>query len=500
MSKASSAVCVALPGASVSSRRVPTRVHLPAARPHRRVALEARAKAELHHLVAAADVCVLLDVAQLVPDRGGGGVAPLAQHGPARQHVVRVELEVLLDAVEHRAAAGVDAKVVDGGLEGGEVPLGRAPQQGPHNAQLLREGKHERAELRQVDLHRVARHLDDLLGEPDARRARAVLALEDGGVRLVVGDLRAHQVTEAVLCTPDERRLVCERDCGAAAAEERVLQEEGLLVAVVEGLGDELGRDDHRERAGVVLQQLRRQVDRQERGGAALAGEVEGAAVGAEAEPVGGHRAEGGGGREEGAVDDQEVHLLRLQARALEEPLQRRADDGLRLVPRRDHRLVLLLRWVLALQDAGRPRGRVAGARVAKHLGHELEVGLLVRLHRPPNVVHQLHELRLRLLPLFGRLKERKVEQVDRRLAPQQVRHQRGDRERPHPSAGVVEAGERGVTHAQRSRRLGRLLHSLARRLCVRLWRLDLGLDRPNVAVSDDCELASEREAGDPED
>ena len=81
----------------------PSRPLLLDARPHGGVALESGSKGELKDLVPSAQMHVLLDVSQLVPYRGGGGVALLAQHSARGLHVLLGQPKVLLNAVEHRA-------------------------------------------------------------------------------------------------------------------------------------------------------------------------------------------------------------------------------------------------------------------------------------------------------------------------------------------------------------------------------------------------------------
>eukprot|EP00327_Prymnesium_parvum_P032028 CAMPEP_0195594150 /NCGR_PEP_ID=MMETSP0815-20121206/1266_1 /TAXON_ID=97485 /ORGANISM="Prymnesium parvum, Strain Texoma1" /LENGTH=95 /DNA_ID=CAMNT_0040733341 /DNA_START=352 /DNA_END=636 /DNA_ORIENTATION=- len=81
--------------------------------------IEAGAKRELKDLVTSAQSLVLLDVLQLIPDRGGGRIAALVQHRPRWQHVLWQEPQVLLNPVEHGPPARVDTEEINRCLEVG---------------------------------------------------------------------------------------------------------------------------------------------------------------------------------------------------------------------------------------------------------------------------------------------------------------------------------------------------------------------------------------------
>jgi hypothetical protein len=83
-----------------------------------------RPERDLPRAVSAPHPALGLRVSELVPERAAGGVAPPVQRHQGRLHVPGAELEVLLDGVQHGAAAGVDAEVVERHLEVGDVGPG----------------------------------------------------------------------------------------------------------------------------------------------------------------------------------------------------------------------------------------------------------------------------------------------------------------------------------------------------------------------------------------
>ena len=85
----------------------------------------------------------------------------------------------------------------------------------------------------------------------------------------------------------------------------------------------------------------------------------------------------------------------------------------LRLLSRRLHRLILLRVGLEAAGDAGRPRGGLSGARVAEHLRHEFELRLAERVLVPPRVAQDAQDVVPRHPPLWRRVEEREVEEVD---------------------------------------------------------------------------------------
>lgn len=81
------------------------------------VAFDAGAERDLPHEVALADALLGFHVGQHVPDGAGRGVAESVERHARRLHVVLGERQILLDAVQDRLAARVDAEMVDRLLE-----------------------------------------------------------------------------------------------------------------------------------------------------------------------------------------------------------------------------------------------------------------------------------------------------------------------------------------------------------------------------------------------
>mmetsp|Transcript_10188 Transcript_10188/g.21672 ORF Transcript_10188/g.21672 Transcript_10188/m.21672 type:complete len:236 (+) Transcript_10188:1321-2028(+) len=234
-----------------------------------------------------------------------------------------------------------------------------------------------------------------------------------------------------VLRTRDEPAAVGEKERSSAGTKQRVLQKHRLLVPVVERSRDELGGDDHTDRVGIVLQQLRAEIESEQRGRAALPREVVRAHIGAHLELVRGHRAQGGSWREERAVDDEEVNLFRVDPGLGEERIEAAADDRLCLVTRSLHRLVLRLA-LEAAQDARRPRRALACAGLFEQALHE---GYVIGSKGvPASLLEHQDDLGARHAPLRRRFEQRKVEQVDRAVPPQHERGQDGANRRAEPT------------------------------------------------------------------
>jgi hypothetical protein len=235
-------------------------VHRPERLPDGAVALEPGAECDLPDPVALPDPALGLAVGELVPERAAGGVAEAAERHPGRLHVPGAELEAALELVQHAAAAGVDAEVVEGELEVGEVGADVGAEDaveddGGEEAELLGHGEDERAQRGDVGAQGLAGDEHELLGEGDADAAGVVLLLRDAAEALVVrAAVGAHGVDELVLGPGPVGGAVGEEDGGAADAEERVGDQHRAVVAHVGVEGDVLRAHHQRVRVRVHLQ------------------------------------------------------------------------------------------------------------------------------------------------------------------------------------------------------------------------------------------------------
>ena len=350
--------------------------------PHRGVAFEAGPEPDLPHDFASLHALARLDVAQRVPERGGGRVAVPEERVVRGGSLVGGQVQLLGQAVDDAPPARVQAKVVKRFLEVGRVRR-RGPaagQQGPCHRHgrvldLLRHGQDERRHLGQVALQGLARHLDEVAVELDPHHAVRVLALEDALVRHVVGaQVDAHAVGQLVLGARPLGRLVRQDDGGPAHAEERVGDQHRPVVAQVPVLGDVFGRHHQRVRAlPVHAQQLLGQADRDDAGGAAHARQVVRHRVGPELEVVHDHGRQGGGRVEEGAVDDQDVDVLGLQPRPRQGLAHDLEQDHAGLLARLHHRP----RLRAGAPHAGGPlvRVHVQGRREVAVVRHAVALG-----------------------------------------------------------------------------------------------------------------------------
>mmetsp|Transcript_10631 Transcript_10631/g.31313 ORF Transcript_10631/g.31313 Transcript_10631/m.31313 type:complete len:675 (-) Transcript_10631:10-2034(-) len=229
--------------------------------PDDRVALKARAKRDLPHAVAAAQlarhrrqvavgpvgaalVSILRDELELVPDRGGGDVAVPVEREARRLEVVRRQREVLLHRVDDGAASRVDADPLEGGGEVGDVRRQRLEERvlgllrpGPRRAQLARRAG-GRLWRRQRLVGRVGREVDQR-AEERQRDERAGERL-DGLARLAAGGRPGDHVEE-------ELELLLERQ------HKRAERRDVALERVARDLHDRLGESDAADAVGVLL-------------------------------------------------------------------------------------------------------------------------------------------------------------------------------------------------------------------------------------------------------
>ncbi|BAS97121.1 Os06g0260250, partial [Oryza sativa Japonica Group] len=307
--------------------------------PRGAVALEAGAEPDHPHAVAGAHAALGLDVGQLVPHRAARRVAEPVQRHPRRLHVLVGEPQAALQLVDHRAAAGVDAEVLERHAEVREVrlhpPVQHPPRdEGQREQELLRRRQDEGPDGGDVRLERVAGDGHEVLGEVDAPVSLAVLLLEHAPVRAVLGaGQRPHDAGEAEPCLGARRG---QQHGGAAHPEEAVGQEHRALLADVVVWRDGLRRHDQRVRAvRRHLQEVAGEADGDEARAAAHPGEVHVADVAAHLVVVDDHVGEGGDGREEAAVDDEDVDRGGADARLGEQVVDGVEDDDLHFGARR---------------------------------------------------------------------------------------------------------------------------------------------------------------------
>ena len=117
--------------------------------PNGAVALDAGAESNLPHDVVLAHAVLCLHVRKLVPDGAGGCVAEPVERHPSGLHVVLRQLQILLDPVQDRLTARVNAEVLDHRLEVGGVGWVVHVQHLPRHEiggefQLLRDGQNFR--------------------------------------------------------------------------------------------------------------------------------------------------------------------------------------------------------------------------------------------------------------------------------------------------------------------------------------------------------------------
>ncbi|TVU31167.1 hypothetical protein EJB05_22842, partial [Eragrostis curvula] len=320
--------------------------HVAERAPDGAVALEPGTEADLPHAVAAADASLGLGVGELVPERAAGRVAEAVQRALAGLHVAVAQPQASLHLLQHGAAAGVHAEVLERAPEVRDVrPDFTAAEQaaedeGLEELELLRQREDERAERGDVGLERVAGDGHELPRQGDAHPAALVLALVHAPEALVPCALvRAHRVEQPVLGPARVRPLVGQQRRRAAHAEDAVGQQHGAVVAEVPVERDVLGAHHHGERVRVRLQHVPGEVDGDETRAAAHAAEVERLHVLPHPVAVHHHGRQRRRRVEEAAVDDEDAHVAaRVDARGREQRVQAPEHDGLRLGARLRHR------------------------------------------------------------------------------------------------------------------------------------------------------------------
>ena len=95
--------------------------HIPERFPDGAITLESASECDFPNPISFLDSSFGFGVCQFVPDRAGGRVSESVKSHSVSFDVVREKLEVLLELVDDSAAAGVDAEMVEGELEIGDV-------------------------------------------------------------------------------------------------------------------------------------------------------------------------------------------------------------------------------------------------------------------------------------------------------------------------------------------------------------------------------------------
>ena len=161
------------------------------AAPHRAIAFEPASEADLPDAISPAHPPLRLYVIELVPERAARGVAKAVQRHAASFHVLRRELQALLQLVDHGTATGVDAEVLERLLEvrniWSEPPVKYPPRyEREEEEQLFRSRKNERAQSRDIRLESFSRDSHEIFRKRDPHVPLGIFFLVDASVSLIV--------------------------------------------------------------------------------------------------------------------------------------------------------------------------------------------------------------------------------------------------------------------------------------------------------------------------
>jgi len=131
---------------------------------------------------------------------------------------------------------------------------------------------------------------------------------------VVLPGVHARGAVQLVLAARDQAGLVSHHHRRAARPEDRVGHEEVLVLPGVVAVGGDLVGDEQGDAVGVRRQHVAHQAHGHHADRAAHAPQVVGLHIAAELELVDEHGRQGGGGAEDGAVGDEDVDLLGLDA------------------------------------------------------------------------------------------------------------------------------------------------------------------------------------------
>ena len=219
--------------------------------PHRTVALEAAAKHNLPYTVALLHAALGLDVGQLVPHRGGGGVAKAEERHAGWLDVQGGERQGLLNLIQHTPATSMDTEVFKRQAEVRDVgwDLELEDQAGKKRGcenKLLRDWQHILPQLSDIGTQSMTSDLHKVLGQVDAYHTIIVLLLDHTPVVLVCGsDVRALQVRQLVLGPAEVLGPAGHEDGRSTKPEQAVGNLHGASLAVVDVLSDVLSADDN---------------------------------------------------------------------------------------------------------------------------------------------------------------------------------------------------------------------------------------------------------------
>mmetsp|Transcript_6648 Transcript_6648/g.9720 ORF Transcript_6648/g.9720 Transcript_6648/m.9720 type:complete len:380 (+) Transcript_6648:475-1614(+) len=314
----------------------------------------------------------------------------------------------------------------------GDLFHGESIGEGNHHLDLFGDWKDVRSEGGHVLFHAFAGHLDDFFGEHDSSMTFGVLCFVDCLVGFFVGSLDSDNIQQLVHGSHTIPPIRGENHGSTSTSKQGVLQQKRPLIPMVQIGSNDLGGNHQGLRSTskyhttvtLTLNHVFGQIDADQRSATSHSAEV----VRHDIRPhtkLGHHQgAEGGGGREQRTVNDQDVDLLGVDLGFFQRLVHHVADHGLGFQSRCLHASIGLASFQ-TLYDSGWPSRGLSGAASFQNALHEFERFVVEALL----VLHHSHNLLMRRLPTVGCLERRKAHQVHRIFHPrdpkQNAKHQK---------------------------------------------------------------------------
>lgn len=178
---------------------------------------------------------------------------------------------------------------------------------------LLRNWQDIGTEHREVLFHGSSRNFYKILGQPNTSHKVLVLRFVNTSSRVFRHVLGTHDVQKLKLGTESISPFVREHDSSTSTSEQNVLQQEASLVAQVQIGCDDFSGNDQNVGVGATSKNILREIDGDQSSRATHTGKIIGKNILSHLEFIDNHGAQRWCGRKQGAIDNENIDVLRLQ-------------------------------------------------------------------------------------------------------------------------------------------------------------------------------------------